>query len=73
MPRPSRPRPDGWFAQELEAIERRPDAVDPRERLVAALVAAGIAFREVHLEKASLERLFVSSSIEAGTAGGAAA
>lgn len=61
--RPARSRDDGWFVQEIELAERdgREDAADPREALVAALIASRIAFRDVHLEKASLERLFVAS------------
>jgi ABC-2 type transport system ATP-binding protein len=63
-PRPAAPRPGGWFRQE---IELRDSESDPREALVARLVAAGVAFREIHLERASLERLFLAG--EPGAAG----
>jgi ABC-2 type transport system ATP-binding protein len=63
-PRPAAPRPGGWFRQE---IELRESESDPREALVARLVAAGVAFREIHLERASLERLFLAG--EPGAAG----
>lgn len=59
--RAARTRSDGWFTQEFELAERPGDGVDPREALVAALVAARIPFRDLHLEKASLERLFVTA------------
>lgn len=58
-PRAARPRPDGWFAQEIELAGSGDGPADPRESLVAALVAARIPFREIHLERASLERLFL--------------
>lgn len=60
--RPARDRGDGWFVQEIELLEGAGTVPgpDPRESLVAALVAGRVAFREIHLERASLERLFVA-------------
>jgi len=63
---PARDLGDGWFL--VECAVAAPDAGDPRADAVAALVAAGIAFREVRLERPSLENLFLAATDRAEVA-----